>query len=406
MKILKDIGPGVLIAAAFIGPGTVTVCTIAGAKYQFVLLWAMVFSIIATIVLQEMSARLGLISRKGLAQVVRNEIANPAIKWLATVLIMSAILVGNAAYEAGNISGGVLGMELFKAQAYLDIGSIKLNIYSLELGAVAFIVLLMGDYKFIEKTLVFLVVLMSLAFITTAIITTPNLIEVFRGLLIPSIPQGSLLIIVALIGTTVVPYNLFLHSSLVQEKWSGAKDLPKARKDTLVSIIGGGVVSMAIIISAAAIQNSDVSSAADLAGGLKPLFGDYAKYLLAIGLFAAGITSAITAPMAAAYVAAGCFNWDVDLKSSRMRMVWMIVLLLGMAFASLGFKSIEVIKFAQVANGILLPLIALFLMWVMNRKQVLGDYVNSKKQNILGGVIVLITFVLGIKSLGKVFGWL
>ncbi len=406
MKILKDIGPGVLIAAAFIGPGTVTVCTIAGAKYQFVLLWAMVFSIIATIILQEMSARLGLISRKGLAEVVRNEIANPAFKWLAIVLIMSAILVGNAAYEAGNISGGVLGMELLRAQAYLDIGSIKLNIYSLELGAVAFIVLLMGDYKFIEKTLVFLVVLMSLAFITTAIITTPNLIEVFRGLLIPSIPQGSLLIIVALIGTTVVPYNLFLHSSLVQEKWSGAKDLSKARKDTHISIIGGGVVSMAIIISAAAIQNSDVSNAVDLAEGLKPLFGDYAKYLLAIGLFSAGITSAITAPMAAAYVAAGCFNWDADLKSTRMRMVWMFVLSLGIVFASLGFKSIEVIKFAQVTNGLLLPLIALFLLWVMNRKQVLGAYVNSNKQNILGGVIVLITFVLGMKSLGKVFGWL
>ncbi len=406
MKTLKDIGPGVLIAAAFIGPGTVTVCTIAGAKYQFVLLWAMVFSIIATIVLQEMSARLGLVSRKGLAQVVRNEISNPFVKWLAIVLIMSAILVGNAAYEAGNISGGVLGMELLRAQAYLDVGSIHLNVYSLELGAVAFIVLLMGDYKFIEKILVFLVVLMSLAFITTAIVTSPNLIEVFRGLLIPSIPQGSLLIIVALIGTTVVPYNLFLHSSLVQERWSGAKDLSKARKDTLISIIGGGIVSMAIIISAAAIQNGNVSNAADLAEGLKPLFGNYAKYLLAIGLFSAGITSAITAPMAAAYVAAGCFNWNADLKSTRMRLVWMIVLSLGIVFASLGFKSIEVIKFAQVSNGLLLPLIALFLLWVMNRKQVLGDYVNSNKQNILGGVIVLITFVLGIKSLGKVFGWL
>ena len=405
MKILKDIGPGVLIAAAFIGPGTVTVCTIAGAKYQFVLLWAMVFSIIATIVLQEMSARLGLVSRKGLAQVVRNEISNPFVKWLAIVLIMSAILVGNAAYEAGNISGGVLGMELLRAQAYLDVGSIHLNVYSLELGAVAFIVLLMGDYKFIEKTLILLVVLMSLAFITTAIITTPNLIDVFRGLLIPSIPQGSLLIIVALIGTTVVPYNLFLHSSLVQERWSGAKDLPKARKDTYISIIGGGIVSMAIIISAAAIQSGDVSSAADLAEGIKPLFGNYAKYLLAIGLFAAGITSAITAPMAAAYVAAGCFNWKADLKSIRMRMVWMFVLSLGTVFASVGFKSIEVIKFAQVANGLLLPLIALFLLWVMNRKQVLGAYVNSNKQNILGGVIVLITFVLGMKSLGKVFAW-
>ncbi len=405
MKFFKDLGPGVLIAAAFIGPGTVTVCTIAGVKYQFALLWAMVFSIFATLVLQEMSARLGLVSKKGLAQVVRNEISNPVLKWLAIILIMSAILVGNAAYEAGNISGGVLGLETLIQQASFGIGNWQVNVFSLLIGFIAFVVLYIGNYKFIEKSLVTLVVLMSLAFVITAIITSPNLWAVFKGVFIPSFPPGSLLIIVALIGTTVVPYNLFLHASLVQEKWQGVDDLPKARKDTKTAIIGGGIVSMAIIISAAAIQENQVSNAVDLAKGLEPLFGSYAKYLLAIGLFAAGITSAITAPIAAAYVAAGCFNWEANLKSNRFRLIWMIVLLLGIVFSSIGFKSIEVIKFAQIANGLLLPLIAVFLLWVMNRKQVLGDYVNSKKQNFLGWIIVLITFVLGIKSLSQVFGW-
>ena len=247
---------------------------------------------------------------------------------------------------------------------------------------------------------------MSFAFVITAIMTQPNLISVLKGLLIPSMPEGSLLVIIALIGTTVVPYNLFLHSSLVQEKWSGAKDLSKARKDTIISIIIGGLVSIAIIVSAAAIENSQVNNAADLAKGLEPLFGYYAKYLLAIGLFSAGITSAITAPMAAAYVVSDCFNWQSTLKSNRFRMIWMIVLFLGILFSSIGFKSIEVIKFAQVANGLLLPLIALFLLWIMNSKKVLGDYVNSMRQNILGGIIVIITLMLGMKSLAKVFGWL
>jgi Mn2+/Fe2+ NRAMP family transporter len=405
MKLFKNLGPGVLIAAAFIGPGTVTVCTIAGAKYHFVLLWTMVFSIVATIVLQEMSARLGLVAKKGLAQTVRSEISNPLIKWLAIILIMSAILIGNAAYEAGNISGGVLGLETLIQQFSIELGTLKINVLSILIGLIAFVVLYIGNYKFIEKALISLVVLMSLAFVITATITSPNILAILKGILIPSFPQGSLLIIIALIGTTVVPYNLFLHASLVQEKWHSIEDLPKARKDTVISIIIGGIISMAIIISAAAIENSNVSNAADLAKGLEPLFGNYAKYLLAMGLFAAGITSAITAPMAAAYVAAGCFNWQSNLKSTQLRMIWIIVLLLGIVFSSIGFKSIEVIKFAQVANGLLLPLVAVFLLWIMNRSQVLGTYVNTKKQNILGLFIILITLVLSMKSLGKVFAW-
>lgn len=405
MKLFNNLGPGVLIAAAFIGPGTVTVCTIAGAKYQFVLLWAMLFSIIATIVLQEMSARLGLVAKKGLSQAVSDEITHPVLKWLALGLIISAILIGNAAYEAGNISGGVLGLEALLKQSSFQIATMQINVFSILIGLVAFVVLFIGNYKFIEKALVSLVILMSLAFVITAIMTQPNLLAILKGLFVPSLPAGSLLVVIALIGTTVVPYNLFLHASLVQEKWSGADDIASARKDTIISIVLGGMVSMAIIISAAAIENSQVTNAVDLAKGLEPLFGSYAKYLLAIGLFAAGITSAITAPLAAAYVVTGCFNWQTNLKSKQFRMVWMIVLVLGIIFSSIGLKSIEVIKFAQIANGLLLPLIAGFLLWIMNRKQVLGQYVNSTKHNILGGIIVLITLMLGIKSLGKVFGW-
>ncbi len=402
---MKNLGPGVLIAAAFIGPGTVTICTIAGAKYQFVLLWAMVFSIVATIVLQEMSVRLGLITQKGLAQAVREQLQNPSSKWAAMLLIMSAILVGNAAYEAGNISGGVLGLETLFQDSSFSMGSTTINLFSLLIGLIAFIVLWIGNYKFIEKALISLVVLMSLAFVITALMTTPDLIAVTKGLLIPSFPPGSLFVIIGLIGTTVVPYNLFLHASLVQEKWSDENDLAKARTDTFISILGGGVVSIAIIISAAAINSSDIHNAADLAKGLEPLFGSYAKYLLAIGLFSAGITSAITAPLAAAYVASGCLNWQNNLKSFKFRLVWIVVLILGVIFSSIGFKSIEVIKFAQIANGLLLPFIALFLIWIMNKQALLGHYVNSRQQNILGFLILLVTIGLAIKSLGKVFNY-
>ena len=163
---------------------------------------------------------------------------------------------------------------------------------------------------------------------------------------------------------------------------------------------------MAIIVSAASIPFGEISNAADLAKGLAPLYGDFAKYFLALGLFAAGITSAITAPLAAAYVAKGCMGWKGGMTSKRFRFVWIFVLFLGVLFSSIGIKPIEIIKFAQVANGMLLPVIAGILLWIMNKRSVLGEYVNSKRQNIFGVVILAITLFLGAKGILKVFNFI
>ncbi len=363
----------------------------------------MLLSIIATIVLQEMSARLGVISQKGLSQIIRTEIKNPVIKGLTIVLILSAIVIGNAAYEAGNITGGILGLQTIIGNLNMEIGGFSMNILSVIIGLIAFTLLYIGNYKLLEKVLVGLVILMSLAFLITAMITKPDISEIFKGIFIPKISDNSLLVIIGLIGTTVVPYNLFLHASLVKEKWHKTSDLKYARKDTIIAIVLGGLVSMCIIISATAIQSQDINTASDLAKGLEPLFGRFAKYFLAIGLFAAGITSAITAPLAAAYVASGCLGWSSNLKSKKFRAVWMFILLLGVVFSSLGIKPIDIIKFAQVANGILLPVIVGFLVWIMNKQSVLGIHKNNIKQNIFGIIILGITILLSIATLSKVF---
>ncbi len=399
----KNIGPGPLIAAAFIGPGTVTICTLAGVGFGFALLWAMVFSIVATIVLQEMSARLGIITQKGLSEIIRTEIKHPISRGFIIVLILSAIVIGNAAYEAGNISGGVLGLESIFGTPELTLGSFSVNIWSLCIGLFAFVLLYIGNYKILERALVAMVIIMSLAFLVTAIVTKPNVSEIFSGILSFETPEGSLLTIIGLIGTTVVPYNLFLHASLVKEKWHNESDLKYARKDTIIAVILGGIVSMCIIISAAAIQTKQVNSAADLAQGLEPLFGIFAKYVMAIGLFAAGITSAITAPLAAAYVATGCLGWNTKMTSKTFRMVWMFILFMGILFSSLGIKSIEIIKFAQITNGLLLPIIAGLLLWIMNKSSILGSYKNSLFQNIIAMLILGVTIFLGLKSILKVF---
>ena len=402
-KWINNIGPGPLIAAAFIGPGTVTLCSIAGLDFGFSLLWTLVLSIIATIVLQEMSARLGIISKKGLSQVIRNEIENPVLKKIVITLILLAIVIGNAAYEAGNISGGVLGLEAVFGEKYLHILDVNINLYSILLGIIAFVLLFLGNYKILEKSLIFLVIIMSVSFIITAIITKPDLSKLMQGLFIPKFPKGSLLIIIGLIGTTVVPYNLFLHASLVKEKWKNVSDLKLARNDTVIAIVLGGIVSMCIVISSASLNIDSINNAADLARGIEPLYGVNSKYILAVGLFSAGITSAITAPLAASYVAAGCLGWPLKMKSFKFRAVWMFILLVGVLSSSSGFKSIEIIKFAQVANGILLPVIAGFLIWVVNKESILGKYKNSKIQNSIGGIILVITIFLGLKSILKVF---
>ena len=186
-RFFKNIGPGPLVAAAFIGPGTVTVCTLAGVNFGYTLLWAMLLSIVATIVLQEMAARLGVISQKGLSEIIREEIKSPILKALAIVLIISAIVVGNAAYEAGNISGGALGMETIFGNFYFELYDLKLKLMPLLIGLVAFVFLFLGNYKVLERFLIGLVILMSLAFLITALITKPNISQIVKGIFVPNL---------------------------------------------------------------------------------------------------------------------------------------------------------------------------------------------------------------------------
>ncbi|MEX0289325.1 MAG: Nramp family divalent metal transporter [Flavobacteriaceae bacterium] len=397
--MFKKIGPGVLVAAAFVGPGTVTACTLAGVEFGYALLWAMLLSVIATIVLQEMAARLGIITQKGLAEVIKQELKTPLVRNLIIGIILAAIVVGNTAYEAGNIGGATLGLEALFGDKYF-------YLYPYIIGIVAFFLLYIGSYKVLEKVFISLVLLMSFSFLITAAITKPDLEAVFEGLFMPTVPENGILTIIALVGTTVVPYNLFLHASLVREKWKTSGDLEYAKRDTLIAVGLGGMVSMAIIIAATSIGGGTVTNVLDLAKGLEPLFGNTARYFMGIGLFAAGVTSAITAPLAAAYVANSCFGWQAGLQDLKFRLVWMIILVVGVCSLSFSITPIEIIKFAQVANGILLPIIAIFLLWIVNKASVLGKFRNTIWHNILAIVIILLVIVLGAKSILAVFGLL
>ena len=404
-KRIKNTGPGAMVAAAFIGPGTITTATLAGSSYGYTLLWAIVFSVFATYILQEMSARLGVVGRVGIATAIKSKMTHPFLKILISVLVLGAILVGNIAYEAGNITGATMGFQ----SMIISINGAQLNPLIFVIGIIAFALLYSGKYKLIEKSLVIMVSVMGLVFICSAILVQPDYLLILKGLMIPKMPKGAAIMVVGLIGTTVVPYNLFLHAAAVKEKWKGAESLPDAKWDTLFSILLGGVITMAILITSSAVFESNHVSAVNasvLSSQLAPLLGDWSSTFMAIGFLAAGISSSITAPLAAATVTSEIFDWKKSWKSRNFRFIWLLVLVSGLLFSSLGFKPTTVILFAQVANGLLLPIIAAFLLWVMNDKKIMGDNVNSLAVNILAGIVILITVMLGLKGVLSAGGFI
>ena len=392
LNLKKFFGPSTLVAAAFIGPGTLTTCTIVGVETGYTLIWAMLFSIAATIFLQEMSARLGFITQRGLGEAFNKQFKKGISRYLIFFLIIGAILVGNAAYEAGNIAGGILGFELVVGE---------FTYWPLVLGALCFGILYSGKYKWIEGILITLVIVMSISFLLTAIVVKPDLSEIIKGVVPQGIEGSNLLLIMALIGTTVVPYNLFLHASTISKKWKEGDSLNDLRLENAISIILGGLISLFIIITAASSASmvEEVSNAKDLAIQLEPLFGNAAKWLMGIGLIAAGVSSALTAPLAAAYTAKGLFGWSKGESDNRFRMIWMGILLIGVVVAMSGIRLVTIIKFAQVANALMLPLLAVYLVYLCNSKDLMGTKVNGMVTNFFGGLVIVVTISLCIKTL-------
>ena len=401
---LKSFGPGALVAAAFIGPGTVTTATLAGANFAYALLWALVFATLATIILQEMAARLGTITQMGLGEVLRERLKVSIWRWPLFALIMVALYFGNAAYQAGNLSGAALGIE-----AVFGPGKHMFRSAVLFIAVVAGLILWRGNYKQIEKTLIALVLFMGLAFVATFIIVRPDISALARGMLLPSIPDGSLLTIIALIGTTVVPYNLFLHASAAKAKWGGRENLSAARTDTVVAIGLGGLITVFIVSTAAAgmfARGLSVSGAGDLAVQFEPLFGASSRYLMGLGFVAAGLSSSITAPLATAYAISEITGIKGGVTTPKFRAISISVLVFGMIVAMTGIKPITIIVGAQFANGLLLPIIAAFLLFAMNQKEMLGEYANGWKANLAGAAVLVVALGLGLRMIAKSFSLL
>lgn len=380
-----------IISAAFIGPGTVTTASKAGASFGLALLWALSFSILATILLQEAAARITIASGKNLGTVIAQRYSGKGGTFLKGFLFF-AVAFGCAAYQAGNILGAFSGIQL--------LGEFEKWYVIIGIGILASSLLWTGKFKLIANLMGAIVASMGLIFILVAFYTPYNLLDVAKAAFIPSWRSDANLLIIGLIGTTIVPYNLFLASGI-----SKGQELREMRLGLTVAILIGGIISFAILMVGT--QVTGEFSFSNLANTLSTKLGSWAADFFAFGLFAAGFTSCITAPLAAAVTAQSLFGRQEDVKWNttgiNFRLVWGSILGIGLLFSLTNVQAIPVIITAQALNGLLLPVIAIFLVLTMNDSDLLGKYINSRLTNILMLIVLFVCCFLGANNLLKAF---
>lgn len=382
-----------VVSAAFIGPGTITTAAKSGAEFGIELLWALLFSTLACLLLQEAAARLTIVSGKNLGQAISQQFEKSKSRMWVLLLVLGAIVLGAAAYEMGNILGAVAGFQIiFKFPSYILV---------LIIGITAAIILNIPSLKIISTIMGFVVVIMGIGFLITAILVQPSFSEIVLGTVpkIPASPQAGVLVL-GLIGTTIVPYNLFLGSGIS----GGKQSVKEMRVGLAVAIVLGGLFSMAVLIVGTAISGG--FSFEELAFALNEKIGIAGKYLLGFGLFAAGFTSAVTAPLASAITLKSLFGnknpekWSPD--SRNYKLGWAIILVTGMGFAMANVKPIPAIVLAQAFNGFLLPFVSIFLFIAINNTKITGiQNKNSLWLNILMIFVIFVTLVLGMNSVVK-----
>ncbi|WP_432641903.1 Nramp family divalent metal transporter [Acidaminococcus sp.] len=395
---LGALGPGFLIVGSFIGPGTVTSSTKAGADYGFQLFWCIIFSVIAVIIMQGMAARLGIVTQMGLAEnLIKDFEDRPVLRNLLCGLVAVAITIGGFAYMSGDLTGTAIGISALTG--------ISTRIIAPAWGLCILLLLsFAGDaLKYLEKLLGACVIIMAVVFLVTVFVVKPDVSSLLAGC-VPNVPKGGLMTCLSLIGTTVVPYNMFLHAASAKRTWHTTDELPLCRFGTNIPMIIGGIVTGAIMVTAATVmQGMPVRNAMDMSIQLEPTLGIYAKPFMAIGLVAAGVSSAVCTPMGVSYVLAGLFGWKTNRSDKRYTITNFLVLITGIVIAGAGFNPIALIMTAQGVNGIVLPVVVGVTIYLTARRKIMGEFANSTLENILGTGIFIISLILGVSSIISLF---
>lgn len=397
LQKIKDMGPAAIITSAFIGPGTITTATLVGVKFEYQLLWAVIFSGIALIVLMEMSSRIAIVSKKNaIDAAIAIKPESRGWRMFVNILIGLAVGISCFAFQAGNEIGASVGLQ--------DICGLPQWLAALLIGIVA-LAAAFGSNAVIERIMQVFVSLMGVLFLVTAIAVLPNMGKVVTGI-VPRIPEGGLMNTMALIGTTLIGMNLILHSITSQNKYHELKDLSSARFDIRFNIIIGIVITASILITSGTVlygTDTAVNGALTFTKSLEPVLGTWARYVGDAGLVAAGLSSAIAVGYTFKTIFSALFHWEGGSSNPKAKLLAVVVITFGTVLAMINTTPATIIVIAQAISGFILPFIAILLMIIANSKKLLGEHTNSVFRNVLGGIAVVVTLGLAIRAFVNFF---
>jgi len=371
-----------VISAAFIGPGSVTASVAAGADYGLTLLWSVTFATFGCFAIQEISARITIASGLTLGEAFEKKFGRRRgllIGWVVGIIV----ILGCAAYQAGNILGAVAGLNLMTGYSY--------PLLTIFITLLAGVVLWIGGRNWISNTMAIMVVLMSIAFAALAIAQDFSYVDFVVSSITPVMPSGSELLVLGMVGTTIVPYNVYLGAGI-----SKGQTIPLMRLGLAVSIAIGGVITAAILVASISIKN--FNSFEEIANAMAAQVGPWAGSALGIGLFAAGFASATTSPYASSLIATTVFHIE---NKWKVRAIWITVLLTGFVFGMVpGVKPIPIILTVQALNGLILPLITMYLIIIVNDEEIVPlKNQHDSRYNIVLMVILLACWLIGLNNI-------
>jgi len=391
---LAIIGPGMVAANAGNDAGGIATYASAGAEYGYTLLWTFIPITLSLGLVQEMCARMGVVTGKGLADLIREQFG---VRW--TMVVMLALLVANAGVTVSEFVGIAAATELFGVPRYASVPLAALCVWWL---------VVKGSYRRVER--VFLVMsLVFLGYIFSAFMAKPDWGEVARQVVRPSFSFDNhyLFTLVALIGTTISPYmQVFVQSSVV-EKGVAVEDYPLIRADVWVGTLFAIAIAFFIVVSTAATLhqqgfNRGIESAADAATALVPLAGEYAGLLFAVGLFGASMLAAGVLPLATAYSISEALGFEKGVsRSFREAPIFIGIFTFLIAVGALvaiipGLPLIRVLVVTQFINGLLLPVMLVAILRLAGDKQLMGDYANGPVYNVTAWLTALVVSVLSL----------
>lgn len=395
---LKAMGPGAIMSAAIIGPGTVTTASAQGASYGYTALWIVALACVIAYFFQEPAARISIGCKESIMVGVRTHISPAAAKFLWIV-----IFVGSIAFQAGNLGGASMALTYF----FPGTGNL---FWAIIMSAAAFIVVLLNRYRLIEGVNQILILLMVLAFVLTAFTSGPDLGSLVKEGFSFKIPGGNGILAVSLLATTVTPNLVLGYSSFLRKKYPNSlqpkRDIKLAKADLGLNMFVTFLITGSIVVCAGTLIHPlgiEIQSAADMAVQLSPLLGRFAGILFSLGLWAAAISSVLYQISIHNMLFPPAFDLNDDPKALHNRgVVAAVVLIPIVIIALLDSSPVQLIITAQALNGIALPMVCIIVWMLCNTKKLLGSYVNNRRQNIIMGIVTCLTLLFALNALFSV----